>query len=266
MAPFFRLIIYFFMLSVFTCQKGFAQTKSIALEENRLTKLYSKLVSFIHADYDSLSFYSNKFEKDFSSFIRNNPATMNYAFDKLIDSNICGVETSGDRNLRIYSWDTWTGGTMHFFKQVYQWNANGKVFTECPEYEEGDAGGFCSKIFTVDINDKAYYLVVTNAILSTRDAMHSISAYTIVNNKLIDTVKLFKTKTKRLNSIDVEFDFFSVIDRPEYPVELIVYDNKLKIIYIPVVDNKAQVTKKNILYQLKDGYFEFIGIETGKRN
>src|SRR4030095_503947 len=77
--------------------------------------------------------------------------------------------------------------------------------------------------------------------------------------------KLFKTKRKKLNSINVEFDFFSVVDRPERPLELITYDDKQKIIYIPVVGDEGQVTKKNILYQLKDRYFEFIGIGTGVR-
>ena len=49
------------------------------------------------------------------------------------------------------------------------------------------------------------------------------------------------------------------------PLELISYDGKKKIIYIPVVNNNGKVSNKNILYQLKGGYFEFIGIENGKR-
>jgi len=95
--------------------------------------------------------------------------------------------------------------------------------------------------------------------------MQSISAYSIEGNKLVDTVKVFKTKTKKLNRIDIEFDFFSVVNRPERPLELITYDDKQEIIYIPVIGDKGQVTKKNLLYQLKGSYFEFIGIETGKR-
>ena len=101
--------------------------------------------------------------------------------------------------------------------------------------------------------------------IPSKDSKQSITVYSIEGNKLTDTARLFKTKTKKLNSIDVSFDFFSVVDRPERPLELISYDDKLNIIYIPVVNDKDQVTKKNILYQLKDGYFEFIGIETGKR-
>jgi hypothetical protein len=265
MTSFHRLTAFFFGLSIFTCDKIIAQAGNIASQENKFVKLYSNLVSFIQADYDSISFYTDKFEKEFTSFIINNPNTLSYPFKKLIDSNSCDVITSSDGNFRIYSWDTWTGGTMHIFREIYQWKGNGKVFTYVPKCKEGDAGAFCSKIFTVNINDTPYYLAVTNGIFSTRDAMQSISAYSIEDNKLVDTVKLFKTKTKKINSIVVEFDFFSVVDRPERPLELIIYDDKQKIIYIPVVGDKGQVTKKNILYQLKDRYFEYIGIETGMR-
>jgi len=110
-----------------------------------------------------------------------------------------------------------------------------------------------------------YYLAISNGIYSSKDASQSISVFTIDNNKLVDTVKLFRTKTKLLNSVDINFDFFNVVDRPERPLELITYDDKHKIIYIPVVNNKGQVTAKKILYQLKGSYFEFIGIETAQR-
>jgi len=237
----------------------------ITSQENKFVNLYSKLASFIQADYDSTSFYADKFENEFTSFIKSNPKTLNYSFKKLIDSNFCDIRTSSDGNFRIYSWDTWTGGTMHIFKEIYQWKSNSKVFTKVPNYEEGDAGSFCSKVFTINIGNKTYYLAVSNGIYSTKDAMQSISAYSIEGSKLVDTVKLFKTKTKKFSSIDVEFDFFTVVDRPERPLELITYDDKQRMIYIPVVGDKGQVTKRNILYQLKDRYFEFIGIETRMR-
>lgn len=265
MAPFRRLTVSLFILTILICDKASAQTKDMPSQENKFVQLYSKLVSFIQGDYDSISFYSDKFETEFISFIKNNPTSLNHPFKGLIDRSFCVVKTSSDGNFRIYSWDTWTGGTMHVFKTIYQWKSNGKIFAKVPKYEEGDAGSFCSKIFTVHIKDKPHYLAVTNGIFSTKDAIQSISSYSIEGNELVDTVKLFKTKTKKLNSIDVEFDFFSVVDRPERPLELITYDEKKKIIYIPVVGDKGQVTKKNILYQLKDRYFEFIGIETGMR-
>lgn len=265
MIAFGRTTFLFFILTIFLFSKGFAQTNYLAFQENRLASLYANLLESLQGARNHTLSYSEKFGKEFTTFIKANPGTLSYAFKKLIDSNYCQIGTSSDGNFRIYSWDKWTGGTMHQFNIIYQWRNNGKVFTKLPREDKDDPKSFCSKIFTVDINGKPCYLAVTNAIYSTKDARQSIAVYKIENSKLVDTVKLFKTKTKRLNRIDVDFDFFSVVDRPERPFELITYDDKQKIMYIPVVGDKEQVTNKNILYQLKGKSFEFIGIETGKR-
>jgi len=75
---------------------------------------------------------------------------------------------------------------------------------------------------------------------------------------LNDTLKLFKTKTNLLNEIEVNFDFFSVVQRPERPLRLIKYDPDKKIIYIPIVLENGKVTDRYILYQFKGQYFEQI--------
>ncbi|HEY1202766.1 MAG TPA: hypothetical protein VGE79_17380, partial [Niastella sp.] len=190
-----------------------------------------------------------------------NPGTLKYPFEKLSDSGFAEIETSGDGNFRIYTWDTWIGGTQHFYKTVYQWKANGKIFTKVPAIADGDGGEDCSAMYTVTINNKPYYLAVMNSIGSTMFGGRSISAFTIDGNKLNDTVKLFKTRTEKLNRIHIGFEFASIEDQRE----LIMYDSKLKTVYISLVDEHQQVTKKNLLYQLKGRYFEYIGVETGKR-
>lgn len=265
MAPFHRPIVFALFLMMLLCNKVNAQTKDLTSQENRFAILHSRLLESLHGDWDTTMACSKKFSNQFTNFIRANPATLAYPFKKLIDSNYIQIKTSGDGNFRIYSWDTWTGGTMHEFNTIYQWSDNGKVFSKLPRADKNDPGSFVSQIFTVSISGKPHYLAVTNATYSTKDARQSIAAYTINNGKLIDTVKFFKTKTKRFNRIDVGFDFFSVVDKPERPLELITYDDKLKIIYIPVVGDKGQVTNRNILYQLKNKSFAFIGIENGKQ-
>lgn len=256
-----RLNACIFILTIFIGHEAFAQTTNVASKENKLTALYSKLNSFTKQDYDSISLYSDKFEAELTHFIKSTPASLDYPFKKLVNSHSCYVITSSDKKFRTYSWDTQEGGTMHIYRTIYQWRSNGKVFTEVPDFKKTRAGSFCSKIFTVHIAGKPCYLAVTNATFSTKDAMQSISAFTIEGNKLVDTVKLFKTKSKKLNRIDVGFDFLSVVDRPERPLELITFDDKQKTIYVPVVDHKGQVTDKHILYQLQGPYFEFSGIQ-----
>jgi hypothetical protein len=44
---------------------------------------------------------------------KNNPAFFNYSFNSL--SEYLDILTCKDNSFRIYSWDTYTGGTMHIF-------------------------------------------------------------------------------------------------------------------------------------------------------
>lgn len=262
---FYNLAFIHFIVFVFSSKGGIAQTNNLAAQEKRFVNLYTRLFKFTPSESDSIAFYSEKFSKEFKTFIKANPSSLAYPFKKFSDSNYIQIATSDDKNFRIYTWDTWEGGSMHYFDVIYQWRADGKIVTKTPTLSNDDPGSFCSKIFTVDIEQKRYYLSVTNHIYSTEDASQSIAVYNIDGDKLYDTTKLFHTKTKSLNHIDVSFDFMSVVDRPERPLELITYDEKQKILYVPVVNSKGQVTSRNIFYQLKDGGFEFAGIETGKR-
>jgi len=253
---------FFFILAICGGTNTFSQTKNFAAQEERLVKLYAKMESFLRVSYDSLPLYSEKFDKELTRFIQNNPGTLKYPFKKFEDDHVCDVVTSGDGNFRIYTWDTQTGGTMHFYHEILQWNSNGKVFTKIIKYEKDDPGSFCSAVYTAQVNNKPVYLAVKNGVYSTKDVMQSVTAFRI-NGKLLDSVKLFRTKTERLNTIQVYFDFFSVVGRPERPLKLITYDDEPGQLYIPVVGDKDQVTKKNLVYQLKGSYFEYTGVEAG---
>lgn len=264
MKGFSRALLCLMFVVTLAGSNTFAQKNDFSLQENQVAAIYEKLVSFIHGNFDSLSYYSAKFEKEFTRLIQNNSGTLQYGFKKLVDSSYCWIKTSADGNFRIYSWDSWMGGTMHYFKVIYQWKSNGKIFTKLPNWTEGDAGFYCSNIFSVEANKRVLYLAITNSTVSTKDVIQSVSTYRIDNKKLVDTVKIFKTKSKKLNRIDVEYDFFSVVDRPERPVEVISYNDKLKALYIAVVDGDGKVTNRDIKYQLRGNYLEFVGIEVKK--
>src|SRR5215210_931190 len=64
-----------------------------------------------------------------------------YPFPKLKEK--MKVVTSKDGNLRIYSWDQETGGTMHDHDSVFQFRGTGgKVFAWAERNGEEDYGGF----------------------------------------------------------------------------------------------------------------------------
>lgn len=217
----------------------------------------NKLFSFYQPhNSDSLDKYSQLLRTKTIEALSNNPGTLKYPFKMLIDSNACEIVTSEDSLFRIYSWDTWAGGTMHFFNVVYQFSDKNKVYTEPQELDEGDNGAFYSEIFTLKAGSKTYYLAVSNATFSTKDAAQSIEVFTIENNKLNKQVKLIKTQSGFTHHISVGFDFFSVVDRPERPLKLIRYDQNKKIIYIPLVHEDGKVTNKFIQYKFNGEHFE----------
>lgn len=187
-------------------------------------------------------------------------ATLKYAFPAL--GKLLTIATADDGKLRIYSWDLETGGTMHSFSRVYQYlGADGKVYSKPEsEAEEGDAGSFAHSIYTQPTKNGAIYAVCSTAILSNPDHYQAVSLYKIEGAELKDKVELFKTAEGLTDSIGFEYDFFSIVERQERPVKLILFDKATKTIKIPVViqDKKnplGRVTNRFINYRFDGNYF-----------
>ncbi len=186
-------------------------------------------------------------------------ATLEHGFKEL--GEYVNVVTSKDGRFRIYSWDTEQGGTMHFYKNVFQYRGkNGKVYSKSPDWGETDPGGFFTAIFQVKTKTETIYLARFSAILMTSLSYQSIDLFKIENKSLNDKIKLFKTKTGLQNYIGFEYNFFSVVDRPERPIKLILFDEKTKTVKIPVVIKKNEndygdVTDKFINYTFNGKYF-----------
>jgi hypothetical protein len=187
-------------------------------------------------------------------------STLKYKFAEL--NKYISISTSDDNKFRIYSWDTETGGTMHNFENVYQFQGkNGKAHSSTSsDDDETGAGAFVSDIYTLDTKAGKVYLARFSAILSTSLSYQSIDLFKIENNSLNDKIKLFRTTSGLQNSIGFQYDFFSVVDRKERPIKLILYDKQAKVIKIPVVieDKKnpnGRVTNKFIVYRFNGTYF-----------
>ena len=148
---------------------------------------------------------------------------------------------------------------MHNFNNIFQFKSGKNVYAKLLFDSTGNDGGdplsFYSDIYTLNANNKVYYLAINNGIYSTKDAGQAIKVFCIDNDKLNDTVHLIKTGSGLQNEINVDFNFFSVVDRKERPVKLIKYDASKKIIYIPIVSEDGKVTDKFIRYQFNGKYF-----------
>ena len=83
-----------------------------------------------------------------------------------------------------------------------------------------------------------------------------LSVNAIENGKLNENVKLFKTREGLTSGINVPFDFFTVVNRPERPLKLIKYDDTKKTLSIPIVYENGKVTNRFIVYKFNGKYFE----------
>ncbi len=211
-------------------------------------------------DDEKLSAANKAFEEKLLKYAKSE-ATLKYAFTSL--GKLLTIATSEDGKFRIYSWDSETGGTMHDFYRVYQFQGtDGKVYSKPDESseEDGGAGSFVYDIFTLNTKNGTVYIVCSNFIGSTNDHYQSANLFKIEGEKLVDKVKLIKTTSGLTDSLSFEYNFFSVVDRKERPIKLILFDKKTNTLKIPVViDNKefpnGKVTNKFISYKFDGNYF-----------
>jgi len=235
-------------------------TVDLSAEENKLLKIHNDIsLAMGNMRNDSLLAVSSKqFTNSLTYLIKNNNSTLHYPFEKLQKENALKMTTSEDKKLRVYSWDNNSGGTMRFFNQIYQFNANGNI-TVNESLASNDSQAYFSKIYTVqNKNNESIYLVISNSILSSKYSVQHINAYKIGTENL-QSADVFKTKTNTLDKISVEYDFFSVVDRPERPVELITLENN--ILKIALVDDKQNVTSKNLIYEWNGDVFLYKGVK-----
>jgi hypothetical protein len=238
----------------------FAQIMTPKKIEKDLSEVYSKIFPFYYGNNDSLKFYSSIFSNKIIAYIDKYPSTLDYSFQTMVDSRSLNIATSKDNLFRIYSWDTWLGGTEHDFENIFQYKSHGKVYSRTVHdtsiANDDNYTPFYSDIYSLYTNNKTYYLAIGNEMYSTQDVGQSISIFTIEDNQLNDTVKLIKTSTRFTNTINVPFNFFKVTDTGERPIRILKYDEYKKIIYIPIVLEDGTVTKRFIIYKFNGKYFE----------
>lgn len=78
---------------------------------------------------DSLENANDLFEKMLLEYTSSNSQTISYSFKDLADNGL-KIVTSESGLFRIYSWDTSTGGTMHYYRNVFQYKEGTKVFSK----------------------------------------------------------------------------------------------------------------------------------------
>lgn len=244
----------------------FGNSQSLESIEDELLRHVDKLEKASNyggtSDYDVLSKENRSLRTALLKY-GNRSDVLRYSFPRL-DEKIF-ITTSKDGNLRSYSWDRQTGGTMHDYHTVYQYRGNsGKVYSQGEPYSDDvsdyGVGAFVHDIFQANTAPGPTYLIVTTFIGSTSLAGQTITAAKIDCEKLDRKFKVFRTTSAIRNSISFQYDFFSVVDHPERPIKLFFFDGAKKSFRFPVIieDEKTpqgRVTKKYITYKFTGKYF-----------
>lgn len=264
--------ILFLAVFYFSQYTAFAQISST--DETRLLESYRKIAywndkyyknSSEIGYYDSIRKANNSFGKDLLKVTSTNTNSIYYNF-RLLTSEGVNVVTSEDGQFRIYTWDTQTGGTMHFFWNVFQFNNAGKIYSELinnsNSVEEPTSGSFYNHINDIHRDSSTYYITQRVSVLSSALFTYNIDFYTIKDSILSTDAYILKTKEGFSNNVGYEIDLnrdkSNQQDMPDYKIH---YDPSKKQISIPVILQSGAITNKRIIYQFNGRYFEKIDLK-----
>jgi len=208
-------------------------------------------------DPDSVDISNSHFKRVLIKYLKEHTSSLYSRMDKVVNAGL-KIASSDDSLFRIYSWDTETGGTMRFYENIYQYKAGNKVYVLQPVSDvEGEPNSWFSKIYTLPTVEGTYYIGVQYSDFSNRDKYTGLGFFKIEFDSLRENVKLVKTSKGMESDIGIGYDFFSVVDRTERPLELIKYDPEAKTIKVPIVNKEnGSVTDKFKEYKFTGKYFE----------
>jgi hypothetical protein len=194
------------------------------------------------------------FAKKLKYYTEKYPFTINQDFTALKAAHL-NISSSADSLFRIYSWDTWKGGTMHFFENIFQYKIGTKTISllDTPK-GDGDNRPNYRKLYTFKVNDHTYYLCDYITIGSSKDIGEGIQVFDIENGVLNNNVRIIKTKSGLHNKLSYEYDLGTVVDWKVRPS--VNFDSQTKTIKIPVVVSNGKVTHNFIIYKFTGQYFE----------
>lgn len=245
-----KLTLLIILLNCFITSNLFAQSPK-AIEADLLRSF--KKIDGNNPDNTT----ANKvFAEKLKAYAEKQPATLEQNF-ALLKAEHLDVSSSDDGLFRIYSWDTWTGGTMHFFENIFQYKSGAKTMAvlDTPT-TEGDSRPNYYQVYTFKANNKTYYLAKSVAVLSSASTVQFIQVFAIENEKLNTGTKLIKTPSGLHSQLSVECDLSAGVNHDINKIPNLSYNTKTQAIRIPLITAKGKITDKFITYKFTGQYFE----------
>lgn len=187
-----------------------------------------------------------------------------------------GIASSHDKKMRIWTWDTWTGGSMPFYCNIVEYSTPKGIKVIDLEHDldwgprDRGANNWFDTIHSVVSTDKkVYYLARGTWRADGRTSGRSIYAFTIDDTVLNTCPRVFKDK---------DIDSFSGVDSIWCDIHAAEYDcppplikmnsngSKLCIQHIAYRKdkegyNRGYLTSKWEVYEFNGRYFEYKGIK-----
>jgi hypothetical protein len=246
--------LLFTLILIFPFQSAFAQSlkkinHTIVAKYTLIEKLFQSSTylsgpdSLFGANSQLLAYLVSKLSKE--------PKTLSFKF-KL--PNGIWTASSPDGALRIWSWDTWTGGSMAHCNSLAQYRTSHGVRTQLLGDTASTGGNCCWEIYSVKReNGEMVYLPVMRGKYSNKDAAQTILAYVIRGDSLLHTKKLFVVKNKAFDSIEIGYDYFTNMLPNSRDIH--VRDKKL---FVPLVEGDS-VTERWLQYTFDGKAFVYKG-------
>jgi hypothetical protein len=204
------------------------------------------------------------FQADFNRFeaVFKNPRVLSVDL-KGVPAVVC----SDDGKLRILSWDTDTGGTLHIYCSMAQFKSPdgkaGYALLQHPDLPAHDQEskvpifGEVNKIDTVVTDAKqTVYLVRYSARISTQKFAEGITAVSLQNGK-IKQFPLFKTKREILSQINFTS---SASDEGELP-EFQFSESNGYTLLVPIISDLDKFRNNFLKYTFDGKYFSYQGVQ-----
>lgn len=248
---------YTFLICACCLSQAQAQSSNLVKVENELLIAFKKIGEWRFSEkegyYDSVANANAVFTKKLLTLIEKYPSIISHPFKKMIQEGF-HVATSKDGNFRIYSWNTWTGGTMRVFDNLIQFRRDNKIYTRYFVDEEAtDSKSYYDSIYKMKIGNETIYLANGYTIGSTRDMGGSIKLFKILNGQLKDA-NIIKTSTGLQSSIYYYYDRTLMGEKQDWPS--CYFNAATQTLLIPLIYENDKPSGKFIKYKFNGKFFQ----------